>query len=160
MGHNLLVFGMFICAFQQCISKKQQSKPKQQTGKINGEHITKEINQTLSFYCNNYWHTLINECFFCLLLLWTVGQMCLTKCSPPKYLQNRILEHIAPVMKPLSVPALCQGLPPTLFICSACTMWPGRAYTCASLYLLLPWGELVEAVFPQYDVHVWGDFYF
>lgn len=136
MGHSLLVFGVFICVFRQCISKKQQRKPKQQTEKRNGGHLRKEINQILSFYCNNYWHTFINECFFCLLLLWTVGQMCLTKCSPPKYLQNRIIEHIALFTLYEATAGACPlPRPPThtfyLFSVHNVT-WP-RIYLCFSL---------------------------
>lgn len=64
---------------------------------------------------------------------------------------NRLFEHIAQfsLTKPASVSALCQGLPPTLFICLllTCTaLWPGHMYTCASLHLQLPWGKLGKAL--------------
>lgn len=85
---------------------------------------------------DNYWHTLINECFFCLLLPWTVGQMCLTKCSPPKYLQNRTLEHIALFTRYEATVCACPlPRPPThtfyLFSVHNVT-WP-RIYLCFSL---------------------------
>lgn len=78
---------------------------------------------------------------------------------------NRLFEHIAlfSPMKPVSVSALCQGLPPTLFICSLLTcaaLWPGRMYTCDSLYLQLPWGELRKALLPLYNVQNLRSFVF